>query len=566
MLKAIKLFAVLFTAILLFSLGSCGNGGSSIKGTSDITNSIPADATGVFLMNTKQLMEKADYASLKETSFFKDFIQEVKKESPELVPFLEDPEAAGINMAGNMGLYFSLPEEMKNENDIEFSFLLPVADKTKMDAAVTIALKELKDPKSETKDGYTITALDSDAFLIQSEHILAFTSYNEDLKVQNLIKPSGESIHSNANFKKSLKGNKDVLFWMSADPIVDAMLKDPQVSMQVRGALGMAQIPEEGLKGNYMSFFYDFQKGEMDAGMAFDFSEVLVRELGDVFPDKLLVDYSKYIPAENLAASMTFGINSTGVLNFMAKRGLDKMVDQYLAMAGLNLGKIQDGITGGIAVGIYAPEAQTNDPGVVLALGLKNKAFMEGLLGMAGSAITKDGDKYIFTGQQSMMDPTAAPMQFFAVIKDDAILISNSNPHLDKAIAGTNNKVVSELQAGWMGAFVDYNIINDNYDVIANYLPMDPASLSLSKMMSEYQNVSTVKMLGKNNEVTAKTVLKDASINSLKSLIQSMDKMYQDREKLEAEMKKQLEDEFEDFEDFDDLEETGEEVMEEKNT
>jgi len=344
------------------------------------------------------------------------------------------------------------------------------------------------------------------------------------------------------------------------------LLKNPQTAMQIRGGLGFAQIPEEGLKGNYMSFFYDFEKGKMTVGTDFDFSDILVRELGDVFPNELAVDYSKYIPADNLAASMTFGINSAGVLNFMAKRGLDKMVDQYLTMAmpNLDLGKIKDGITGDMAVGVYAPAAQENDPAIVLALGLKDKVFMEGLIALAGSAITKDGDKYVFTGQQSMMDPTATPMQFFAVIKDDVILVSNSNTHLDKAIAGANNEIVGNLQAGWMGMFVDYNIINDNYDLIANYLPINPADLSMSKLMSEYQSISTVKVIAKGNKLTGETIMKDATVNSLKSLIQSMDKMYQNREQLEAEMGKELEDEFDDFDDFDKKMNEVEEV--EKNT
>lgn len=549
MLKTMKLLAALFTATILFSLGSCGDGATASTNSADISNAIPANATGVFIMDTKQLLEKADYATLKETSFFKDFIQKAKEESPEMVPFLEDPEAAGVNMGGTMGFYFALPKEMKSGKDLEFAFMLPVADKAKMDAAVTIALKEAKDATPETKDGYTITALESNAFLVQGDNILAFTTYNDDAKVKELISPSGESIHANANFKTQLETGKDMLFWMNADPIVDMLLSDSKMGPQIKGAIGFAQIPEEGLKDNYMSLFYDFQKGQVDVGTHFDFNEILVRELGDILPSELEVDYSQYF-GENLAAAMTFGVNADGILNFLTKRGFDKMLDSYLAMAGLNLGKIKDGITGGMAVGVYAPAPQANDPAMVLALGVKDKAFMEGLLAMAGGMITRDGDKYVFTGQQSMMDPTAAPMQFFAIIEDDVMLISNSNAHLDKAIAGSSNKVVKELQAGWMGMFVDYNIINENYDLIANYLPMDPASLNMSKMMSEYQSVSTVTVLAKGDDIDSKTILKDASMNSLKSLIQSMDKMYQDREKLEAEIEKELEDEFEDFENF----------------
>lgn len=559
MLKTMKLLAVLFTATILFSLGSCGeNTAAAASDPADISNAIPADATGVFLVNTKQLLEKADYASLKETSFFKDWIKQAKERLPAMVPFLEDPEASGINMTSNMGFFFSIPKEMKAPKDIEFAFMLPIADKAKVDAAVVLALKDIDNPKTETKSDYTITTLKFNSFLIQSDKILAITTYDDEAKVKELIHPTGENIHSNANFKKHQKESKDMLFWMNGDPLFAMLLKNAETKMQLRGALGVAQVPDEALKGNFMSLFYDFQKGKMNVGTQFDFSDILVRELGEVFPAELAIDYSKYIPTENLASAMTFGINSAGVLNFMVKRGLDETVDNFLENSGLDLGKIKDGITGGLTVAVYAPTDKANDPAIVLALGLKDKVFMEGVLGLAGNKITKNGDKYVFTGQKSMMDPTATPMQFFAVLKDDVMLISNSNASIDKASsASAKNEVIGALQTGWMGIFVDYNVINDNFDVIANYLPMDPASFNMSKMMSEYQSIATVKVIAKGNTVMGETMMKDTETNSLKSLLQSLGKMSQDKAKVE----KELQGEFDDFDDFDEeLKET------EKNT
>ncbi|BDS11256.1 DUF4836 family protein [Aureispira anguillae] len=546
MLKTTKFLSAIFAFIILFSMSSCGDS-AKVAGSSDISQSIPADATAVFLMNAKQLMQKADYATVKETDFFKDWIQEVEKQSPEMVPFLNDPEAAGISLAGNMGFYFSVPEDFMNSRNIEVAFILPVADKAKMDKAVKVALKDNKEATPETKDGYTITKLNKQMSMVQSDHILAFTTLKDETKINNLVHPSGDNIHTNASFAKHMKANKDVMFWMGVDPLVTAALNSPFTAMTIRGGLAGAQIPEEGLKGNSMSLFYDFKQGEMEMGTAFDFNDILKEELGDLFPNKLNIDYSNYIPSDNLAAAATFGVNSAGVLNFLTKRGWDLYADSYLSKAGLDLGKIRDGITGDLAVGIYPPASQATDPGLVVAMGIKDKKFVEGLFAQAGPFLKKDGDKYTFTGGSNMMDPSAAPMQLFAVVKDDILVVSNSNEQLEKAQAGNSNKIVNEIQDGWMGIYMDYNLINENYDVIANYLPIDPNSLAFSKMMNEYQNVSTATLLAKGDVINGTTTLKNKNVNSLKSLIESFDKMYKDRAKIQEQMDQQMKDEFEGF-------------------
>lgn len=558
MLKTTKFLSAFFAFIILFSMGSCSDN-SNVGGPNDISNSIPSNATGVFLMNTKQLMEKADYESLKQTSFFKDWIAAVKKESPEMVPFLNDPAAAGINMESNIGFYFSIPKDFLKNNRPETGFIMPIADKAKADEAVKVALKEHKGTAPQVKDGYTITALSNNLNLIQSDKLLAFVSFDDEEKIQNLLHPSEDNIHANPSFVKRHKESKDVMFWMAADAIVEAALNNPFTAMQIQGGLAIGQIPEEALTGNYMSFFYDFKQGEMDAGMSFDFNDILKQELGDIFPNKLEVDYSNYIPSDNLAAAATLGVNSSGVLNFLTKRGLDRYANNYLSMTGLDLGQIRDGITGDLAFGIYAPAPQANDPGIVLALGIKDKAFIENLFAKAGPVLKRDGEKYIFTGGGNMMDPSAPPLQFFALIQKDVLLVTNANDLLDKAAAGNGNKIVTQIQDGWMGMFLDYNLINENYDIIANYLPVDPESLAFSKMMSEYQNISTATVLAKGNAINGTTVLKASDVNSLKSLLQSIDKMYQDRAKIQEEMEKQMEDEFDSFD-----EEFG--ALEEQNT
>lgn len=559
MLKMTKFLSSLFAFIAIVSIVSCGDTGA--KGPAGgVQSSIPADAAGVFLMNTKQLMEKADYASLKQTDFFKDFLKEAETNAPEMVPFLEDPAASGLSLESNMGFYFAFPEgENQKIDKPNLAFIVPVADVAKLDAAVQEALKKAPEAKTTEKEGYKITNMDGEgnAFLVQSEKIFAFTSFDTDEDIKNIISPSGNDISQNAKFVEHNYADKDMSFWMDATPIVKTMMSNPFMAMSIKGSLGMAQIPEEGLKDNYMSFYYDFKDGEIVAAAKFEFSEPLVRELGDLLPSKLNVDYSKHIPTDDLAVGVTMGVNGAGILNFIAKRGLDQTIDKQLAAMGLTLGKINDGITGDMALAVYPPKGDNPEPTFLTVMGIKDKAFIEGLLEKFGPMmnVQKEGNKYTMIANANSMDPTAKPMTLHLITEDDIMLLSNNSETLNQAVAGTSNAQIKKLQDGWMGAYINYDVIGDNYDKILAMIPNE-ANISVSKRMMEYQGISVAEFVAKGATIEGTTKFKNSAINSLKHLIQVGDKMYKDRELIEAEMKKQMEDEFGDFdEEFGDFEE-----------
>ncbi len=543
MFNLTKLFAVVCSAVLIISMASCGgpDGAAAVTG---VEASIPSSATGVMLMNTKQLLDKADFETLKQAEFYKEWIKTAEKDAPEVAPFLEDPESAGISLGSNMALYFSPAKDYAESGKMDAAFILPIADKAKLAEAIK---KAAKDATPEEKDGYTLVKLEKDMKLVYNDKIFAAVSFDDEEKIKAILNGSGENINSNASFAKHLKEGKDFMFWMDADPLVETYMANPMNKMMLSGALGTAGIPMEGLKGNYMSFYYDFKDGEIDGGASFDFSEPLKAELGDLLPAKLSVDYSKYIPAENLAAAAALGINSEGVLAFLAKRGYDKIADGQLAAADLDLGKINDGITGDLAIGVYAPASEGAIPTVVLALGLKDKAFAEGLVGKLGPFVKKEGDLYVMTGGRPM-DPNEKPQQAFASIQDEVLLISNDKAQVEKAIAGGKNDAVAELQEGWMGLFLDYALIEQHHEQLASYIPTDPGSLEMSKMMHQYNELTSVKVLMKDNHIDTKVGLKTTDMNSLKRLIQVADRLFKDREKIKAEMDKHIGgDEFDGF-------------------
>lgn len=563
MLKTTKLLSALILVLTALLFNACSDSTVVEAGAvNDVSSSIPADASGVFLMNVKSMMEKADYPAFQKTEVFAEFLKEVEKETPSLVPFVKDPAAAGIDLEGNMGMYFKADKVIENSS---FAMLMPVGDVAKAKAALEVLLKEAKEAKEEgddeitttEKDGYTLHAFGEEIYIVQSDRILAFTNFGEDAQVKALVAPEGNGIRDNAKYVEQVATDKDMTYWLDIDPLVEAAFNDPKVKMRAEAGLAAASIPSEGLKNNSMYGFNHFLKGTSEGELSFSFSDELKKELGDLVTDKMAVNYATYLPQGNLGAAFSFGVNGEGVLNFLTKRGLDAGIDQQLSMLGLSLGDVDNGITGDLAAGVYPPAEGSKEPAVVIALGLKDKAFMEKLMGMPplSMVMVKEGENYVLDRGPDMMGNTTP--KFYAKIVDDALVVSNDATLFEQALGGKTNSNIESLQEGWLGMFVDYTVIAENFDVLAGMIPMSPIVLAQVANSVKYQNVTTAYVVGKGETLEMLSNNKDANTNALKSSWMTWNQMHKDGV-LDMNMDDAMDDEMEDFEA--EFEEAAEEV------
>jgi hypothetical protein len=552
MLKTTKLLSAIVLLVTALLFNACSDSNVVEAGaTNDVSTSIPADASGVFLMNVKSMMEKSDYAAFQETEVFAEFLKEVEKETPALVPFIKDPASAGIDLGGNMGMYFKANKEIESST---FAMLMPVGDVEKAKAAVKVLLEEAKKANKDgdeeitttEKEGYTLHALGDDIHIVQGDRILAFTSFGDDAQVKALVAPEGNGIRDNAKYTAQVATDKDMVYWMDIDPLVEAVFNDPKVKMRVESSMALASIKAEGLKNNSLSGFNHFLDDKSEGELSFSFSDELKKELGDLVTDKMAVNYASYLPQGNLGAAFSFGVNGKGVLNFLTKRGIDATVDQQLSMLGLSLGDINEGITGDLAAGVYPPAAGSTEPAVVIALGLKDKAFMEKLMGMPplSMLMVKEGENYVLDRGTDMMGNTQP--KFYAKIVDDALVVSNDATLFEQALGGKTNSNIEPLQEGWLGMFVDYTVIAENFDVLAKMVPAPPTVLSQLSNSVKYQTVSTAYIVGKGETLEMLSNNKDG-VNALKSGWMTWNQMHKDGV-LDMNMNDAMEDEMEDFE------------------
>ena len=164
MLQIINFFKPLLVIIIFYFFFSCKDSNNS---TSGIEGSIPSDATSVLLINTKQLMEKADFDALLETSLYQEFLKKAGEESPESIHLFKDPKSAGIDLSSNMGLYISIINK-EGESEPEFAFILPISDKEKIEKTLASALNNENKIKVQDKGAYQLINLDDDLNLIHN--------------------------------------------------------------------------------------------------------------------------------------------------------------------------------------------------------------------------------------------------------------------------------------------------------------------------------------------------------------------------------------------------------------
>lgn len=526
----------------IFLLSACGGKGPKAGADNDMSTRVPANASGVVLLQVGTLLDKADYPAFTKTELFADMLKNIEQESPALVPFVKDPTAIGMDLKGNVAFYFQ-PNE--NKGNPHIGFLIPIVDQDKLANTIAGLKKNMPEATSETRDGYTLHSFKDESYVVESEGFAAITSFNDDAKIQALLKPEG-SIRDNEAYAKQMPMGKDISYWFDGDALLNS---DPRTKMQLNGAASMLGLPQGSINGNQFYGGQSFEKGQAESTLDLAMNDDLRKKVELVFPKKLAVDYANYFPGDDLVAGITLGVSTSGLLEFLNENGMAMFADTYLKMAELNLGQLEQGLTGDLAAGLYPSLAAEDMPLFVAVLGLKEREFIEAQLARGAQFIQRDGQKYVFQGQPDALTGEPSKLMLYAVVKDNALVISNQSEQLDKALAGNGNKVVKDLQNGWLGLYINYEQLEKSgyKELLADGLPLSPQGANLLKDAGKYQAFSSAKIIGTVEQFKATANMKDANMNALKALLMNLNEMHKDG--VLNQEAKELQDEFDDFED-----------------
>ena len=107
-MKSIKnIFPFLFFAAVLFAAG-CKK---DVKVPTDALAYVPGSSSMVTAIHVKNLMQKADFESVKQMDFYQEMIAETADNDPEISRILLNPEASGIDLDQKMYLATDIDQE-----------------------------------------------------------------------------------------------------------------------------------------------------------------------------------------------------------------------------------------------------------------------------------------------------------------------------------------------------------------------------------------------------------------------------------------------------------------------
>jgi hypothetical protein len=509
-----KFFAASVLSVAAFSFSGCGKKGGAAA--NDISAHIPSNASAVFILNAGQLMQKMDYAAVKQLEIFKKAIADAPEQ---LKPILEDPNASGLDLTKKwMGF---VDVEQKEATTDMVVFMAPIKDAAKFEALIK-QVAEKNNGKIEDKAGIKQISLDPKSVLAWNGSMLILVGIAEDApaadkdtKIANFFKPAATSVNQNADFAKRNGENKDLAFWVNAEPIVKAMLASAE-GAQIKTGLGAAGLTEADLMQNTFSAYQDFQNGKADGGLEYNFSAGLKKQYGAWFKEKPSQDFSKFLPAQNSLLALSAALDLKAIYASLAKFGVTPMADMQLAMAGVTTEQIAGAIGGEGAVSIHFDAANAKMPfGVSFVSTIADKAGFDKLVAIAQGIIPASGKFSI---------PTPMGVTLSGFIDDKTFAVGTVAGYGDKIAAGGYSGAeaysLKNLQTGWLGFDMNIDaltkVAESNPDFLSKMTGIPTVGNPLASLKAYTQSFGYIGT----KDAKAETGFKNTSKNSLYLLIE----------------------------------------------
>jgi len=479
----------------------------------DALTNIPAEVSMVTSMNIAQLMEKADFESVKKMEFYQKMISEAEKENAAFAEVLRDPDKSGIDLKKNLYITCQLDSNNPEEVFVATVFSLNNADK------FGELVKNVDAGSIQNNDGYQQAGRKGQAIIAWNNKIGVIggssSEYlNSDEKIQQIFQTKKEnSVANDLDLQKALNGKHDITAWLSSN----ALANNPNSGL----ALSMLDLDSDALKNNFIHNQLDFEKGEIVGHSDFYMSKGLGDQfIGRFFKEGVATDFSSYLPAENLAFATVAAIDFKGIDQFLSERPQAKgYLDFVLKEFGFKMKDVIAVFGGDVLVAGFSKEKLDNSS-VLFATNIKDRKkldeFLDGaveknLISELGNGFYKIktlgyGDGFSIT--------RGSGFGKMLVTKD--MLFASANGELLKKIKDggfkksdrAKKEILNVLKKSTLASYFDFEVIKN-------------AIRGLEEI-----NFTQLEFTVKGSQADAKMKLKDMSKNSLKAIFEMLNETY----------------------------------------
>ncbi len=508
-----KVFKSFYLPILLLVLlfSACSEDLSFQK--EDALTNIPAEVSMVTAMNIGQLMGKADFEGVKKMEFYQKIISEAEKENPAIAEILREPKKSGIDLKKN--LYITYELDPNNPEEVFVATVFSLADADRFGKLV----KNLDAGSIQNKDGYQQANRQGQATVAWNSKIGIIGSsssayLNSDEKIGQIFKTKKEnSVANNQDLQKALSGKHDITAWLSSN----ALAKNPNSGL----ALSMLDLDSEALKDNFIHNQLDFEKGEIVGHSDFFISKGLGDKfIGRFFKEGVTTDFSKYLPAENLAFASVAALDFKGIDQFLSERPQAKgYLDFVLKEYGFKMKDVIDVFGGDILVAGLGKERLDNSS-VLLATNIMDRKKLDEILDRAveNNVLSELSDgfyKIKTVGYGGEFSITRGGGFGKLMVTKDMLFVSADEELLKKIKDGgfkkserAKKEVLNVLNGSTIASYFDFEVMKNAIDGLEEF--------SFTKLELTF----------KGSQADSKMKLKDKSQNSLKAIFEMLNEAY----------------------------------------
>lgn len=478
--------------------------------TEDALINVPASTSSVTSFNVKRLMDKADFKEVQKMTFYEEMTEEV---APSIAAVLKDPYQSGIDLDANA--YMTQNIDMVNPEDTYNAVVFSLKDKSAFKSLLT----GKSNPEIKSGNGFEYFQPTRSSLVSWNDNlgvIALAQSSGADLKagVEEIYNTTKEnSIATNANLQKAFTKDADILSWFSTNSIAEAAKGNFQIA-----AMGLTP---EMLKDNYMHGSYNFEKGEIVGDSQYEINKDFANKYRHFFKDEVKTNFGKHLEEENLAFAVAAGLDMKGIKMIVQNMGfMGGMVDGSLKEFGLSLDGLAKTFDGDLLVSGYRVDGQ-NAPNILLATKINDKDNFQKILelGEEYRMLTKAEDGvYNLVGLGANDLGVGDNPQL--CVSGDLVFIGDANTFIGKIKSGdwgknglVGKKVKNVVSDNVMGAFVDFK-------TIGKYL---------TNMDIDFDAMEDAVMRMDRDDATINVAMKDKNTNSLKSLIQALNKAYENK-------------------------------------
>ena len=499
----IKTSIFLALAIVFLTFSSCKK--DVVVGEDAIIN-IPSTSSSVTAFDVKTLMKKSDFTEVQKMPNFKNIINDAVQGNSSLTALLTNISESGVDLNEKVYLTTNPTKEGMGYNTVFLSLKDKDAFKTIMTASSNASVS--------SGEGYEYFSPEKNVTIGWNDELAVIAlalDYAADLKtgIENVFTTTKEtSIAGDSNLQQCLSKSGDIVSWLNS-----ASLEE-----EAKGNLfiGFAGITPEMIKGNYAHSFINFENGEIVSDSEFQINDELSKKYKHIFKDKVKTDFSKFVPAENLAFAVTTGIDARGINMILEQNAFVLgMANTAMKEYGLTIDGLTKTFDGDLLMSGYRVEGKEN-PISLMAMKIGDKEKFQELinLGIEYDALVDKGNGVYDVASQPGLDDMEQSQLFF----DGKIAFMGDGPNIIskiqsgewikmKGIDGNIKKVVS---GNIMGMFADFQSIAKLTDM---------GNIDLSGIKNGVMRMDR-------DDSSFKIDMADKNTNSLKSIFQMLNDNY----------------------------------------